>query len=273
MIKCILGVLENNGIIDFLKFIWTNTDIHNISNVLSLINAVFCLWFMYQYSKTKDISLFFKLALYIFIPFLVIDSFITIYLILIKSEKKTCYEIIFHHILSILLIIWALFIGIQIAPDVIYNLMLFEISTIFLNFRFWIKEYIKKREGTANTIPSVIKILDKIIDVLFTVTFIYFRCYALLKNIIFNKEFYNILLVDGLFINKVFICVIFVFILLNFYWSSIIVKSIFKQLQTFIQSKVPEKETEQEQEQDQVLILIEKIHLDIIKNRNTFNQN
>jgi hypothetical protein len=219
---------------------------------------------MYQYSKTKDIALFFKLALYVFIPFLIIDSFITIYLILIKSEKKTCYEIMFHHILSLLLIIWALFIGIQIAPDVIYNLMLFEISTIFLNFRFWIKEYIKKLEGTANTIiPSVIKISDKIIDVLFTVTFIYFRCYALLKNIIFNKEFYNILLTDGLFINKLFICVIFVFILLNFYWSSIIVKSIFKQLQIFIQSKVPE--------QDQVLILIEKIHLDIIKCRNDNN--
>jgi hypothetical protein len=148
----------------------------------------------------------------------------------------------------------------------VYNLILFETSTIFLNLRFWTKEYIKSFETTFNTIPSTVKISDKIIDILFTVTFIYLRCYVFLKNIIFNKEFYNNLLADGLFINKLFIGVIFVFLLLNFYWSSIIFKSIFKQLHTFIQSKLPEKE------QDQVLILIEKINLDIIRNRNTYNQ-
>lgn len=263
MIKCILSVLKNNSISDFIKFIWSNTNIHNISNILSFINALFCVGFMYQYSKTKDIALFLKLVFYIFIPFLVIDSFITIYLIIIKSEKKTCYEIVFHHILSILIIYWGYFIGIHKAPDVIYNLILFETSTIFLNLRFWTKEYIKSFEATTNTIPNVIKISDKIIDMLFIVTFIYLRCYVFLKDIIFNKVFYNNLLADGLFINKLFIGVIFVFLLLNFYWSSIILKSVFKQLHTFIQSKVPE--------QDQELVLIEKIHLDIIKGRNDNN--
>jgi hypothetical protein len=221
---------------------------------------------MYQYNKTKDIASFIKLEFYIFIPFLIIDLFLTIYLILIKTEKKTCYEIIFHHIITLLLICWSHFIGIHKAPDVVYNLILFETSTIFLNLRFWTKEYIKSFEATSNTIPNVIKISDKIIDVLFTVTFIYLRCYVFLKDIILNKEFYNNLLADGLFINKLFIGVIFVFLLLNFYWSSIILKSIFKQIKIFIQSKVPE------QDQDQVLILIEKIHLDIIKNRNIDNQ-
>jgi hypothetical protein len=248
----------DNSIGDFLKFIWTNTDIHNISNVLSFINAIFCVWFMYQYSKTKDIKFILNLC-YILIPFLIID------LIIIKSEKKTCYEIIFHHILTLLLVVWSYFIGIHKAPDIVYNLILFETSTIFLNLRFWTKEYIKSFEVTTNPIPSVIKISDKIIDVLFTVTFIYLRCYVFLKDIILNKEFYNNLLADGLFINKLFIGVIFVFLLLNFYWSSIILKSVFKQLHTFIQSKVPE------QDKDQELVLIEKIHLDIIKGRNDNN--
>ena len=254
----------DSSISHFLKFIWNITDIHNISNVLSFINAIFCVWFMYQYSKTKDIKLILKLC-YVLIPFLIIDLFVTIYLIIIKSEKKTCYEIIFHHIITLLLVVWSYFIGIHRAPDVVYNLILFETSTIFLNLRFWTKEYIKSFEAT-NAIPSIIKISDKIIDILFIVTFIYLRCYVFLKDIIFNKEFYNNLLADGIFINKLFIFVIFVFLLLNFYWSSIILKSIFKQLQTFIQSKVPEKEP------DQVLILIEKINLDIIRNRNTYNQ-
>jgi hypothetical protein len=220
---------------------------------------------MYQYSKTKDIKFILNLC-YILIPFLIIDLFVTIYLIIIKSEKKTCYEIIFHHILTLLLVVWSYFIGIHKAPDIVYNLILFETSTIFLNLRFWTKEYIKSFEVTTNPIPSVIKISDKIIDVLFTVTFIYLRCYVFLKDIILNKEFYNNLLADGLFINKLFIGVIFVFLLLNFYWSSIILKSVFKQLHTFIQSKVPE------QDKDQELVLIEKIHLDIIKNRNIDNQ-
>lgn len=262
----IFNILKNNSISNFLQFIWTNTNIHNISNVLSFINAVFCIKFMYQYSKTKDIALFLKLGFYILIPFIIIDSFVTIYLILIKSEKKTCYEILFHHIITLLIIIWCYFIGIHKSPDVVYNLILFETSTIFLNLRFWVKEYIKKFEGiTINSIPGFIKLSDKIIDILFTISFIYFRCYVFLKNIIFNKEFYNNLLVDGLFINKLFIGVIFVFLLLNFYWSSIILKSIFKQIQTFIQNKY--------QGQDEEIAFIEKIHSEIIRNRNIENEN
>ena len=243
----------------FFKFICSNTKIHNISNVLSFINAIFCVGFMYQYSKTKDIELFKKLGFYILIPFLVIDLFITIYLIITKSEKKTCHEIVFHHIITILLLIWAYFIGIYKAPNVVSDLILFETSTIFLNLRFWIKEYLKVNEG--NVIPTFIKICNPIVDGLFTVTFIYFRCYVFLKDIIFNKDFYNNLLADGLFINKLFIGAIFVFLLLNFYWSSIIFKSIFKQLQTFMKDKLQEKG------QDQDIALIEKINSDIIKTR------
>lgn len=252
----IFNTLKNNSISNFLQFIWTNTNIHNTSNVLSFINAIFCIWFMYQYSKTRDIKIILNLG-YILIPFLVIDLFVTIYLIIIKTEKKTCYEIIFHHIITLLLVVWSYFIGIHKAPDVVYNLILFETSTIFLNLRFWMKEYLRVNEGSE--IPIFIKICNSTFDVLFTITFIYLRCYVFLKDIIFNKDFYNNLLADGLFINKLFIAVIFVFLLLNFYWSSIIVKSIFKQIQTFIQNKY--------QGQDEEIAFIEKIHLEIIRNR------
>lgn len=253
----IFNTLKNNGIVKFLQFIWTNTNIHNISNVLSFINAICCVGFMYQYSKTKDIELFKKLAIYIGIPFLVIDLFITIYLIIIKSKKKTCYEIVFHHIITLLLVIWGCFMVIYNSPDVAYVVILFEASTIFLNLRYWIKEYIKSFEG--NNIPIFIKISEQIIDVMFTMLFIYIRCFLFLKRIIFNKEFYNKLLANGLFINKLFIGIIFIFLLLNFYWSSIILKSLFKQLLPFIQNKY--------QVQDEELALIEKIHSEIIRNR------
>jgi hypothetical protein len=260
MIKCILNTLKNNEIIDFLKFICSNTKIHNISNVLSFINAIFCVGFMYQYSKTKDPSLFLTMAFSILIPYLVIDLFITIYLIINKYDKKKCYEIVFHHILTLLLITWVYFIGRFRAPNVVYILILFETSTIFLNLRFWIKEYIKSFEATTNAIPTFIKILNPVVDVLFIVTFIYLRCYVFLKDIIFNKNFYNTLFVDGLFINKLFIVLIFVFLLLNFYWSFVIFKTLHKNLQKFVKDKYEYK--------DEELALIEKINLDIIKHRN-----
>lgn len=259
----IFNNLQNNSISNFLKFIWTNTNINNISNVLSFFNAIFCAIFMYQYNKTKDLNNFLTLAFYIFIPYLVIDLFITIYLIVIKFDKKKCYEIVFHHILTLLLIIWSYFIGIHKAPTVVSDLIFFETSTIFLNIRFWLKEYFKTFEG--NAIPTFLKIFSPIVDVLFTVTFIYFRCYVFLKDIIFNKDFYNNLLADGLFANKLFIVVLFIFLLLNFYWSYVIFKTLYKNLQTYVKDKY--------QDSDKDIALIEKMNSDIIKNRNTNNQN
>ena len=115
-------------------------------------------------------------------------------------------------------------------------------------------------EGLDMSYSAFIKILNPVVDVLFTVTFIYLRCYVFLKDIIFNKDFYNALFADGLFMNKLFMVLIFVFLLLNFYWSFVIFKTLHKNLQKFVKDKYEYK--------DEELALIEKINLDIIKHRN-----
>ena len=128
-----------------------------------------------------------------------------------------------------------------------------------MNLRFWIKEYLKVNEG--NVIPTFIKICNPIVDGLFTVTFIYFRCYVFLKDIIFNKSFYDRLLSSGNFTNKLFICGIFVFLILNIYWSFIICKSGCKKTINIIQEKI------QTDYVDDEIILIEKIKDEIINRR------
>ena len=75
--------------------------------LLISLNAGFCVYFMYKYKQTKDITLFKKAAIYFFFPFLIIDLFLNIYLINNNSEKKTYTEAILHHIISFLLAIFS----------------------------------------------------------------------------------------------------------------------------------------------------------------------
>ena len=84
------------------------TTINNLEffqSILSFLNAVFCVYFTCKYNKTKDINLFYKMAFKIFIPFLLIDLVLNVYLIMNKTEKKSCMEAIFHHIITLLLIV------------------------------------------------------------------------------------------------------------------------------------------------------------------------
>lgn len=237
----------------------TNTNLEFFQSILSFLNAVFCVYFMYKYNETKDINIFYKLAFNIFVPFLVIDLVLNVYLIMNKTEKKSCMEAIFHHIITLLLILWSHLFGAHHLPDVVSNLIMFETSSIFLNIRFWIREYLKTIDGKV--VPKFITILQNINGSLFTIYFIYFRCYVFLKDIIFNKSFYDKLISSGMFINKIFIGVIFVFLLLNFYWSFIICKSGYKKAIKIIQEKRKNDLIDDE------IILIEKIKSEIINNR------
>ena len=237
----------------------TNYNIEFFQSILSFLNAGFCVYFMYKYKQTKDITLFKKAAIYFFFPFLIIDLFLNIYLINNNSEKKTYTEAILHHIISFLLALWCYFIGLDNVPDIIYTFTLFESSTIFLNIRFWFKEYMKTMEG--GNIPVFMKILQNVNDYLFSIIFIYFRCYVFLKDIIFNKSFYDRLLSSGNFTNKLFICGIFVFLILNIYWSFIICKSGYKKINNMVNDKY------KNDYEDHEIILIEKIKAEIINSR------
>jgi hypothetical protein len=214
---------------------------------------------MYKYNETKDLIYFRYTTYYVIIPFLIIDLALNVYLIMNKTEKKSCVEAVFHHIITFFLSIWGYFIGMYHTPDVVYNLVMFESSSIFLNIRFWIREYLKVIDNKP--IPKLVTILQNVNEALFTIYFIYFRCYVFLKDIIFNKSVYDKLLGSGMIINKIFIGAIFIFLLLNFYWSSIICKSGYKKAIKFIQEK------NQTDYADDEIILIEKIKTEIINSR------
>jgi len=237
----------------------TNTYLEFFQSILSFLNAIFCIYFTYKYNETKDINFFYKLAINVFVPFLIIDLVLNVYLIMNKTEKNSCTEAIFHHIITLLLIVWSHLFGAHYLPDVVSNLTLLESSTIFLNIRFWIREYLKIIDGKP--VPNFVTILQNVNEILFFIFFIYFRCYVFLKDIIFDKSIYDKLIGSGMIINKIFIGVIFIFLLLNFYWSSIICKSGYKKTIKFIQEKRNNDLIDEE------IILIEKIKAEIINSR------
>ena len=251
---------------NILSKIMTNTNLELFQSILSFLNAVFCVFFMYKYNETKDPKYFKYTMYYVILPFLIIDFTINIYLIVNKpeNERKSCLETIFHHLITLLLILWSYFFGISHLPDITYNVYMFEISSIFLNIRFWIKEYLKTIEGEA--VPKLISIFQTFNELLFFISFIYFRCYVFLKEIIFNKNFYDKLIGSGMILNKLFIGVVFIFLLLNFYWSSIICKSFYKRINKIIQEK------NQTDYVDDEIILIEKIKDEIINSRTNNNK-
>ena len=237
----------------------TNTNLEFFQSILSFLNAVFCVYFMCKYNETKDPKYFKYTMYYVILPFLIIDFTINIYLIMNKTEKKSCMEAIFHHLITLLLILWSYFFGISNLPDVVFSVYMFESSSIFLNIRFWIKEYLKVIEGEI--IPNFVTILQLVNETLFFISFIYFRCYVFLKDIIFNKSFYDKLIGSGLILNKLFIGVAFTFLLLNFYWSSIICKSGYKKINNMVNDKYKNDYMDDE------IILIEKIKAEIINSR------
>jgi hypothetical protein len=237
----------------------TITNLEFFQSILSFLNAVFCVYFMYKYNETNDLKYFKYTMCYVILPFLIIDLALNVYLIMNKTEKKSCMEAIFHHIITLLLILWANLYGAHHLPDVVCNLVMFESSSIFLNIRFWIREYLKVIEG--KTVPNFVTILQNVNELLFFIFFIYFRCYVFLKDIIFNKSVYETLIGSGIFVNKIFIGVIFVFLLLNFYWSFIICKSGYKKINNMVNDKY------KNDYEDHEIILIEKIKAEIINSR------
>ena len=237
----------------------TNYNLEIVQSILSFLNAVFCVYFMYKYNKSKDISLFKKGVLYFFFPFLIIDIFLNIYLIRNNSEKKTCTEALYHHIITLFITVWIYFIGLETIPDITYIFTMFESSTIFLNIRYWFKEYMNAMEG--KNVPVFMKILQNLNDYLFSIIFIYFRCYLFLKDVIFNKSFYDRLLSNGNFMTKLFIGVVFIFLILNIYWSYLICKSLYKRVNTMIVDKRNNDLI------DDDIIVIEKIKAEIINSR------
>ena len=240
-----------------------------ISRILSFINSICCTFYMYKYQKTKDTKWISNLS-YILFTFFFVDLFLNIYACVRDTTGKTkYYEAIVHHVLCMALYFWGYKIGIHIVPDAVQKVLLFETSTIFLNIRFWIKKYMdfieKEKEKQENS-PFLIfiKKIQPINELIFASLFIYFRVYKCFEYIIYYKHNWIKMLQDGFyFLNRFVIGLFLILVLLNIYWSYIILSSFYKLI-----AKNTKCSNEKEKEKDSELLLIEKITSQILLNRN-----
>jgi len=183
-----------------------------------------------------------------------------------KSKNSKYFEGIIHHIITFVLCIWGFSIGIYIVPDCVKKMILFETSTIFLHIRFWIKEFLTTVNANEDTsFTKIIKNIQPINEIIFASIFIYFRCFIFIKDIIFNNDFYiKLTTSDNIFYsNKIIIFVLFIFLLLNLYWSYIILKGGYKGHFKPLFEKLTNNSNK-----DIELKLIDKIHTQLLFNQN-----
>ena len=236
-----------------------------ISSILSFINSICCTFYMYKYQKSKDTKWITNLS-YILFTFFFVDLFLNIYACLKDNTGKTkYYEAILHHIICMLLYFWGYKIGIHLVPEAVQKVLLFETSTIFLNIRFWIKKYLDLIEKETQEITPFlifIKKIQPINEIIFASLFIYFRVYKCFEYIIYYKHNWIKILQDSFyFLNRFFIGLFLILMLLNIYWSYIILSSLYKLI-------VKNTKCSNEKEKDSELLLIEKITSQILLNRN-----
>ena len=248
-----------------LDKIFNNNSITIISSILSFITSICCTFYMYKYQKSKDTKWITNLS-YILFTFFFVDLFLNIYVCLKDNIDKTkYYEAILHHILCMLLYFWGYKIGIHIVPEAVQKVLLFETSTIFLNIRFWIKKYmdfIEKEKQEISPFSTFIKKIQPIDELIFAALFIYFRVYKCFEYIIYYKHNWIKILQDGFyFLNRFVIGLFLILMLLNIYWSYIILLSLYKLI-------AKNTKCSNEKEKDSELLLIEKITSQILLNRN-----
>lgn len=232
-----------------------------ISNILSFISAIFCTIFMYKYDKTKD-NKWFVYAAYAFAPYLLIDTCLNLYIGF--NETK---EYILHHMLSIIFICWGIVskFGMENVPSLLHSSLQFETSTIFLNIRKWIIQYLKFVEENKDqmmdktTLTNIVKCINPINEFLFFTTFVYYRFYKFSHVVMFNSEIYVKLFNSDKFhyINRLIILLIYVLYFLNIYWAGLMIKKGIKILHKFFTNNT-----------DPELLLIEKLKAQILETRN-----
>ena len=237
------------------------------SSILSFINASCCIMFMNEYTKTGD-KKWFKNLSYLYLTNLFIDLFIQIYVCIAKPYQLTNqYETIIHHVLTILLILYGITFnfGIDVIPNIVCKLLLFETSTIFFDINIWVKEYLKNKMDDTSLLTTIIKKIKPFNEYLFGITFIYHRCFIFLKDIIFNKDNYTKIfeVQEHPNVRNFAIGAVFAFLILNIYWCSLILKRVYKE---FIADNF--FNLEKENKNDVELLLIEKLTLQFLDNKN-----
>jgi hypothetical protein len=203
-----------------------------------------------MYKKTGDLK-WFKYFSYVFLTYLCIDLCLDINTGLFERAQY-----ILHHALSIFFTLWGITynFGIDNMPLIMYTFLMTESSTFFLNFNILIKKYL---DFTSNAEPTMLTYILEKMSVLnyvfFIPLFIYTRLYKCFIEVIFNPDFYNILLSPrndiSYYLNRCVIIFLFVFTSLNIYWLYLIFKNTYKKLSNFFKSR-----SEPDYDQDQELV-------------------
>ena len=115
--------------------------ISTLSIILSLINSLLTVVFVYKYKSTNDTKWLKHITL-IMLTYNILDLILEIKLGV--SERIT---FIVHHLVSIICNAWARIncYGISILPEIVCTLLVTESSTIFLNINKLIKLYLSWR--------------------------------------------------------------------------------------------------------------------------------
>lgn len=230
------------------------------SNILSFLNSISAVFLTNKFKKTNDRK-WIDYVPYICLPIWIIDciTHITIHF-LYKTDKQRTIETVLHHIISIICTLWSISFGIYHLPSVVCLLIFFERSTIFLNIRVFIRTYLnlfENKEGISPLITNIIKKIKVVNEALFAGSFFYNRIYIFLKDVLFNSDFYvKMLDTDSpvfYTVNRIVLIIMILFLFLNLYWSSLIIKSAYKNYL----SPSPDPD----------LLLIEKIKKDLVESR------
>ena len=213
--------------------------ISTFSNILSLLNAIVTVFFVYKYKQTNDVS-WLKYISIIIIIYSLFDLGLDAYF-QIDNDKL---QFIIHHLISIFLAGWTIVnsFGLNLYPEMVYSILVTESSTIFLNSNKLIKKYFESTPNSApTTFRSILKNVSNLNYVFFTAVFVYFRNYKIFKDGLFNLDFYSILLTprDDIYhyLNRIIVLLVFALSFLNIYWLFIILKGVYKKLLSFFKSK------------------------------------
>ena len=211
--------------------------ISTLSVILSLINSLLTVVFVYKYKSTNDTKWLKHITL-IMLTYNILDLILEIKLGV--SERIT---FIVHHLVSIICNAWARIncYGISILPEIVYTLLVTESSTIFLNINKLIKLYLENNTSTSASLTNILKNVTSINYVFFLPLFVYFRIYKTFNNGVFNPNFYATLLSnrDDIwhYVNRVILLCLTAFSVLNIYWLILICKATFKKFSHLFKSK------------------------------------
>ena len=197
--------------------------VKQIQNALSFAVCVYTTYNVYRYNTRSDESRVTCLSssLYVILAYLIVD------LVFYKMMNLWEPVVFFHHACVIVFIAYTIcYIEVNLY-SVEFPAM--EISTVFLIIRVWLKELSSQYKKTDTILPNWLSVVEPVNNMLFIVSFTYFRIYLFSKTIIFGSKFETDMSKyrdQNPMFYYIFRTSIYFMYALNIYWFSLILKSL-----------------------------------------------